>query len=115
MNNTEISKTLNMLRNIIDMKIYELGVDDDKIRVRIGREVMAWMNGYNRELIECAAITEYKTIFGYPIEIEYDNPMCLEVHIVEKVPIYNTHGELKEIGKALSKGVQEGIKKRKVN
>lgn len=82
----EVIHTLNMLQNIIDMKIYETGVDDSKIKVRMGRKVMAWLI-HNSSLIECAAITEYKAIFGYPIEIDYDNPMCLEVHIVEKVPI----------------------------
>lgn len=88
MNDKEIATTLNMLNSIADMKRYELGVDHDKIRVRIGSELMAWINRYINNLLYCSKMTKCNAIFGYPVEIEYDNPMCLEVHIVETVPIY---------------------------
>ena len=84
----EIEKTLNMLHFIIREKRHSF-LDDKKIRVRMGRELAAWINGYNRDLImNIADSTIQKTIFGYPLEINLENPMGLEVLIVENVPIY---------------------------
>ena len=88
MNDKEIATTLNRLNDIIELKKHELGIEHEQIRVRIGRELMAWIRGYIDNFISCTYKTQQTTIFGYPIEIEYENPMCLEVHIVESVPIY---------------------------
>lgn len=92
MNDNDISATLNILLATIESKRYELGIDDSKIKVRMGRHLaFQIMNSltdkytYDRRLDE-------SSIFGYPLEIEYNNPMCLEVHIVEKVPIVKAGG-----------------------
>lgn len=84
----EIENTLLNLRYAIEEKRH-LVLDDNEIRLRIGRELLAWFNGYNSCLImNYADSTQHKTIYGYPIEIEYEKTMCLEVHIVYSVPIY---------------------------
>lgn len=84
----EISKTLDMLHNSIEYQRHVNG-NDDKIRVRIGRELAAWINGYATHLIiNHADDTVRKSIFGYPMEIDNENPMCLEVCVVESVPVY---------------------------
>lgn len=85
----EIEKTLGMLRDVISKQRHVYGVDD-KIEIHIGRELAAWIRGYSVLLIwnYNEGGTTKKTLFGYPVNIVYDNPMCLEVHIVEKVPIY---------------------------
>lgn len=83
MNDETIKKTLNKMCMTIDDKKHQ-GVDDGKIRVRMGKHLATRiMLTYNMTLVT----SEMNTILGYPIEIDYDNPMCLEVHIVEKVPI----------------------------
>lgn len=81
----EIENTLYNLRYTIE-KQRHLCIDDNKISVRIGRELMAWINGYNKYLImNYSESAEKKTIFGYQVEIDYDNTMCLEVHVIEGV------------------------------
>ena len=88
MTEKEIAKTLELLKYNIDYQRYENG-KDDKIRVRMGRELAAWINGYVANLIiNHTDNTRSKTIFGYPLEIDNDKTMCLEVLIVENVPIY---------------------------
>lgn len=84
----EIEKTLGMLRDVISKQRHVYGVDD-KIEIHIGRNLAAWIRGYNEALIwNCYDGTVKKTLFGYPVIVVNDNPMCLEVHIVEKVPLY---------------------------
>lgn len=87
MNKTDIIRTLDALRNVINFQTEILEVPDHNIRIRIGKKLI--------EDIKICINTMYyinpmqtTTIFGYPVEIDYDKPMCLEVHIVESVPIY---------------------------
>lgn len=95
MNDKELSTILNILLHTIESKKYELGIVDDKIKVRMGRHLATQII---RSLNSCITFTcdtdSANAIFGYPLEIEYNDPMCLEVHIVEKVPIYK-EGEIK--------------------
>lgn len=82
----QIENTLYNLRYTIEGQRHIYG-NDGKIRVRIGRELAAWINGYNKMYImNYADGTMEKTIFGYPLEIDYENPMCLEVCVID--PIY---------------------------
>ena len=88
MTKQDIENTLDKIH--YGIRLQELKKDDsDEIRVRIGRELIGWINGYDVNLIQgYTAITDYKTIWGYPVEIEHNNAMCIEVHIVKKLPIY---------------------------
>lgn len=82
----QIENTLYNLRYTIEKQRHIYG-NDNKIRVRIGRELAAWIRGYNKMYImNYPDGTTKKTIFGYPLEIDYENPMCLEVCVVE--PVY---------------------------
>ena len=84
----EIDKTLNKLHYTIDYQRHVLG-NDEKIRVRIGRALLAWINCYTSGLIwNYSNAIEEKTIWGFPLEVDNVNPMCCEVLIVESVPIY---------------------------
>ena len=83
----EIENTLYNLQYTINRQRH-LTIDDNKIIVRMGRELVAWINGYNNYLImNYSESTEKKTIFGYPLEIDYENSMRLEVHLVEQVHV----------------------------
>ena len=87
MKTEQIETILSCLQYTI-AKQRSLTLNDDNIRVRMGRELAAWINGYNRSLLAFNyEPTEYKTIFGYPLEIDNANPMCLEVELVEKIYI----------------------------
>ena len=88
MTTKEIEKTLGLLRYNIAYQRHVTG-NYDKIRVRMGRELAAWIKGYVIGLIiNNEDDTKSKTIFGCPLEIDNENPMCLEVLIVESIPIY---------------------------
>ena len=59
--------------------------------MRIGKDIMQNILNYldNYMVYRNFYITDsYLYIFGCPIEIEEYNPMCLEVLLVESVPIY---------------------------
>ena len=83
----EIEGTLSNLQYIINIQRCKT-IDESKIKVRMGRELAAWIRGYNRGLImNYSEPTEYKTILGYPLEIDNENVMCLEVALIEKVHV----------------------------
>ena len=88
----EINNTLNKLHYTLMKREHETYYGE--IRVRIGRELLRRLfeNIINQPInyIDC---TEAGTIFGHPLEIAYDNPMCLEIHVVEKVPVYEESEE----------------------
>ena len=88
MKKNELDETLYILRDKLAYERYVKG-NGDKIRVRMGRELATYVRGYTTPLIiNHADETQSKSIFGYPLEIDNVNTMCLEVHIVENVPIY---------------------------
>ena len=83
----EIENTLYNLRYTLEKQRHIYG-NENKITVRIGCGLAAWIRGYNKELILNYREPEnYKSIFGYPVEIDYVNPMCLEVHFIEQVHV----------------------------
>lgn len=88
MTDKDLSATLGVLNGYIETKKCELGIDESKLRVRMGRklatEIMCHLDRYF--IVEPTIDEEYK-IFDIPIEIENNDDMCLEVHIVEKVPV----------------------------
>lgn len=93
MTDKDISATLNILNGFIEAKKYELGIDESKLRVCIGRKLATEiMYHLDRYLIVEPTIDEEYKIFGIPIEIENNDDMCLEVHIVEKVPVIKAGG-----------------------
>lgn len=89
------------LSKIIKRLIYTIedqrcrGVCDSKIRVRIGRELLAWIIGMSGVGLSNEDIKKNKeddtldgnimTIYGYPMEIENERSMCLEVLVVEDI------------------------------
>lgn len=83
----EINNTLNKLHYTLMKREHETNYGE--IRVRIGRELLRRLfeNIINKP-INYIDSTEAGTIFGHPLEIAYDNPMCLEILVVEKVTIY---------------------------
>lgn len=88
MTGKEIEKTLDRLLLVIE---YHQHVDgnDDRIRVRMGKELAERIKRHYIDwVIDNADYTGNETIFGYPLEIDDANPMCLEVLTVERVPVY---------------------------
>lgn len=87
MTDKDLSATLGLLKRRIETKKQELGIDESKLRVRMGRklatEIIRWAGYF---IVEPIIDEEYK-IFDIPIETENNNDMCLEVHIVEKIPV----------------------------
>lgn len=89
------------LSKIIKRLIYTIedqrcrGVCDSKIRVRIGRELLAWIMGMSGVGLSNEDIKKYEendtldgnimTIYGYPMEIDNERSMCLEVLVVEDI------------------------------
>lgn len=89
------------LSKIIERLIYTIeyqrcrGVCDSKIRVRIGRELLAWMirmSGVRLSNVDIKKNEEndtldgnIMTIYGYPMEIDNERSMCLEVLVVEDI------------------------------
>ena len=87
MTKQEIENILDKLHNTLMKKEHE--TYKGEIRVRIGRELLAGICAYNRNLVmNFRGRTEHKILLGHIIEIENANPMCLEVLTVESVPIY---------------------------
>ena len=83
----EITNTIGKLCETIQKERHLYGNYD--LRVRIGRELLAWIAVYDSgAIINYDDHTKGKTIFGCPIEINLENTMCLEVHVVRFVPIY---------------------------
>ena len=84
MNDSIIQKTLDKLSEIIENKVCS-GVDNGNIKVRMGKQIaIEILSHYNPVVISS---NEMNSIFGYPIEIDYVDDMCLEVHTVDKVII----------------------------
>ena len=89
------------LSKIIERLIYTIeyqrcrGVCDSKIRVRIGRELLAWIMGMSGVGLSNVDIKKNEendtlkgntmTIYGYPMEIDHERSMCLEVLVVEDI------------------------------
>lgn len=88
MTREEINKTLDMLYNITKKQIHEKGADPDAIEIYIGIDLLRHIEIYVAGVVIYYALEQTTTLMGYPVNVVYDNPMCLEVHIVEKVPIY---------------------------
>ena len=88
----EINNTLNKLHYTLIEREHKTNYGE--IRVRIGRELLTRLFGYIiNQPIKYIDSTESGTIFGHPLEIAYDNPICLEIHVVEKVPVYEESEE----------------------
>jgi hypothetical protein len=84
----EIKYTLDYLRNTIAYQRYGKG-NDGKIRVRMGIDLARWIKTYySYYYIYKTGDPAINSIFGCPLEIDDANPMCLEVLIVERVPVY---------------------------
>ena len=86
MTKEEIKNTLYKLENDL-WHISNLTSGYDEIRVRIGRRLATQIMRNFKGKIYCYA-DEVNTIMGYPLEIEYENDMCLEILTVTKVPLY---------------------------
>lgn len=77
-------------------------------RVRIGYKLCSMITDYLSGYVVCGS-RENITIFGVPVEIDFNNPMLLEVASVEKIligqePIYFDGEEFKKaVEKALEK------------
>lgn len=86
MTKQDIENTLDKL--YYQLKLQELKKDDrDEIRVRMGRRLATQIICNLDSVIYCN-VDEINTIMGYPLELEYNNDMCIEIHIVKKLPIY---------------------------
>jgi hypothetical protein len=85
----EIDITLRRLHKTIN-NIRESHREEKEIRVKMGAElfniIAANYTPYfiHREIYE----NVQSTIFGYPVERDFLDPWLLEVHVVEKVPVY---------------------------
>ena len=89
MTRKEINKTISMLKHIINKQMYVKGADADTIEISIGIDLLRHIEAYITGVVTYYASELEKTrLMGYPVNVVYNNPMCLEVHIVEKVPIY---------------------------
>jgi hypothetical protein len=89
----DITATLGVLMGCIEIKKHELGIDESKLKVRMGRKLADVILNFDLYLVR-PFITKETTIFGIPLEIDYNDDMCLEVHIIEKVPVIIKEGEI---------------------
>lgn len=94
MTEQKLSKIIERLNYTIEYQRCR-GVCDSKIRVRIGRELLAWIMGMSGVGLSNEDIKKYEgdytlkgntmTIYGYPMEIDNERSMCLEVLVVEDI------------------------------
>lgn len=89
----EIENTLYNLRYTTEKQRHLYG-NDNKIRVRMGIELINQITAYNKMYVtNFEERVEEKTVFGYPLEIDYKNPMCLEVCVVEPIHVEGVKNE----------------------
>lgn len=84
----EIHYTLDMLYKVIS-KIRLEGLCDKEIKINMGRQIYTEFSAYKKELyMFYTGEPKSPTIWGYPVNVVCENPMLLEVCVVESVPIY---------------------------
>lgn len=84
----------NTLKNL-EATVKEMRLQGKAVnRVRIGVELMQILESYNYTIIKYfGARTIKRTIMGLPIDIDFEEPMCLEVCTTERVYVEGVRNE----------------------